>query len=114
MTWVHEDCDRPLRVRERQIEHARLLKERLQEEEKMGKKAEKQLETQGAELEGAHVELAAAQTEVTGLKAAFSKYREDALIEVSRLQAQAENAERKVVKAAEEMVAVETVALSEY
>ena len=55
MTWAHEDCDRP------------------QEEEGMRKKAEEQLETHEAELEGARAKLAAAQTEVTGLKAAFFK-----------------------------------------
>ena len=62
MTWVHEDCDGPLRVGERQIEHARLLKERLLEEERMRKKAEEQLETQRAKLEGACDELVAAKT----------------------------------------------------
>ena len=51
------------------------------------KKAEEQLETQGAELEEARAELKAAQAELAQLKEAFLKYREDALIEVSRLQA---------------------------
>ena len=58
------------------------------------------METQGAELEGACAELTTAQTEVARLKAAYSKYREDALIEVSHLQARTKNAERKVVVAA--------------
>ena len=40
MAWVLEDCDRPLRTGERQIEYGRLLKERLQEEEEMRKKGE--------------------------------------------------------------------------
>ena len=44
------------------------------------------METQGAELEGAYAELAATQTEATGLKAAILKYQEDALMEVSHLQ----------------------------
>ena len=35
-------------------------------------------------------------------------------MEVSRLQAQAEDAERKVVEAIEEVIAAKTVALSEY
>ena len=48
------------------------------------------------------------------LKAAFSKYQEDALMEVSHLQAQAEDAERKVVEAVEEVAVAKTVALSEY
>ena len=114
MTWAHEDCDRPLRIRERKIKHAHLLKERLQEEEGMRKKAKEQLETQGAELEGARTELAAAQIEVTSLKVAFSNYWEDALMEVSRLQARAEEVERKVAEDTKEMVAAKTVVLSEY
>ena len=85
MTWVHKDCDRPLKVGEKQIEHVQLLNERLLEEEEMRKKAEKQLETQRVELEGAHAERATTQTEVTGLKVAFSNYWKDALMEVSRL-----------------------------
>ena len=51
----------------------------------MRKKAKEQLETKGAELERARAELATAQTEVTSLKEAFSKYREDALMKVSCL-----------------------------
>ena len=65
-------------------------------------------------MDGAHAERSAAQTEVTDLKAAFSKYREDALMEVSCFQARAEDSERKVVKAAEEVAVAKTVALSEY
>ena len=51
---------------------------------------------------------------MTSLKVGFSKYWEDALMEVSRLQAWAEDAERKVVEALEEVVTAKTVALSEY
>ena len=40
----------------------------------MRKKAEEQLETKGAELEGACAELMVAQAEVAQLKEAFSKY----------------------------------------
>ena len=69
MTWVHEDCDRPLKVAERRTEHARHLKEKLLEEEGKRKKVEDELETQGAKLEGAHAELAPAQAEVAHLKA---------------------------------------------
>ena len=87
MTWVHEDCHRPLKVMERQTEHAHHLKEKLLEEEGKRKKVEDQLETQGAELERARAELAAAQVEVARFKAGFSKYQEDTLMEVSRLQA---------------------------
>ena len=65
-------------------------------------------------MEGARAELTAAQAEVAHLKAGFSKYQDDALMEVSCLQARAEDVERKVIEAAEEMVAVKTVALSEY
>ena len=46
------------------------------------KKKDEELETQGAELERARAKLVAAQTEVTDLKAAFSKYRQDTLMEV--------------------------------
>ena len=40
MTWAHQDRDRPPRIGDRRIEYGRLLKERLQEEEGMRKKAE--------------------------------------------------------------------------
>ena len=39
MAWALEDCDMPLRIGERQIEYGHLLKERLQEEEEMRKRA---------------------------------------------------------------------------
>ena len=45
MNWAHEDCDTPLRVRERQAEHTLHLKEKLLEEEGKRKKAKDQLET---------------------------------------------------------------------
>ena len=73
-----------MKVTKRRTKHARHLKEKLLEEEGKRKKAEDMLEIQGAELEGACAELAAAQAEVAHLKAEFSKYREDALMEVSR------------------------------
>ena len=60
MAWVLEEYDRPLRVKKRRIKYGRLLKERLQEEEEMRKKVEEQLETKGAELEGAYAELTTA------------------------------------------------------
>ena len=66
------------------------------------------------ELEGARAELTTAQTEVAQLKKAFLKYREDALMEVSWLQARAEDAERKVAEIAGEIAAARTVALFEY
>ena len=80
----------------------------------MRKKAEEQLETKGAELEGARAELTTAQTELAQLKETFLKYQEDALMEVFWLQAQAEDAERKVAGVAREIAAAKTVALSEY
>ena len=80
----------------------------------MRKKAEEQLETKGVELEGARAELTTAQTEVAQLKVAFSKYQEDALMEVSRLQARAEVAERKVAGVIGEIAAAKTATLSEY
>ena len=80
----------------------------------MRKKVEEQLETKGAKLEGAHAVLTATQTEVAQLKEAFSKYWKDALMEVSRLQARAEDAERKVAGVTKEIAATKTTALSEY
>ena len=80
----------------------------------MRKKVEEQLETKGAELEGARAELTTAQTELAQLKETFLKYQEDALMEVFWLQAQAEDAERKVAGVAREIAAAKTVALSEY
>ena len=59
------------------------MKEKLQAEEQLKKKAEEHVETQRAELEGACAELWAVLTELAELKEASSKYREDALIEVS-------------------------------
>ena len=40
MAWALEDCSRPLRIRERQIEYGCLIKEQLKVEEEMRKKAE--------------------------------------------------------------------------
>ena len=82
--------------------------------EEIRKKVEEQLETKEAELDGARAKLTATQTEVAQLKKTFSKYRDDALMEVSRLQAQAEDMERKVTRVTGEIDAAETVALSEY
>ena len=80
----------------------------------MRKKVKEQLKTQGAELEGAHVELAAAHTEVIGLKEAFSKYWEEILMEVSWFQAQAEDVKRKVAETAGEVPMAKIVTLIEY
>ena len=72
------------------------MKEKLQAKEQLKKKAEEHVETQGAELEGAYAELWAFQTELAELKEASAKYQEDALIEISQLQAQVEDSKRKL------------------
>ena len=90
------------------------LRKRLYEEEEMRKKAEEQLETKGAKLERARAELMTAQTELAQLKETFAKHLEDALIEVSRLQARAKDEERKVIGVAGEIVGAKIVALSKY
>ena len=46
--------------------------------------------------------------------AEVSKHREDALIEVSRLQASAETIERKIVEVAEEVATAKPIILFEY
>ena len=48
------------------------------------------------------------------LKGTSSKYRDDALIEISQLQARAEDTERKLVRVPEEVTAAKTAALAEY
>ena len=90
------------------------MKENLQAEEEMRKKAEEQLQTKAIGLKGACAELMVAQVEVAQLKEEFSKYREDALMEVSWLQARVEDTERKVVGVPGELAAAKTAALSEY
>ena len=114
MALALEDYDRPLRVRKRRLEFGCLMKENLQEEEEMRKKANEQLEIKGVKLEGARAELTAARAEVAQLKEAFSKYQKDALMEVSQLHAGAEDAERKVAGVHGEIAAAKTAALSEY
>ena len=89
------------------IKYGRLLKERLQKEEETRKKAVEQ-------LEGARVELMTAQAELAQLKEAFLKFWEDAVMEVSRLQARVKVKERKVVEVPGEIAAAKTVALLEY
>ena len=71
-------------------------------------------ETQGAKLEGARTELRSVQAEVAELKEASSKYREDALMEISQLQARAEDAERKLARVPKEIATAKTTALAEY
>ena len=114
MTLAYEDCDRPLKVFEKWAEYAQHLRERVLEEEGKRKKVVGQLESQGVELEGVHTELAAARAEVARLMAESSMCGEDALMEVSHLQAQAEAVERKAAEVAEDVVAAKTIALFEY
>ena len=64
MTWAYEDCDRPLKVLEKLAKFAIRLKERVLEEKGKRKEVEAQLETKGAELEGAQADLAIARAEV--------------------------------------------------
>ena len=54
------------------------------------------------------------QAELAKLKEASSKYREDALMEISQLQARAEDPERKLAGVPEEIAAAMTAALAEY
>ena len=56
----------------------------------------------------------AVQAELAELKEASSKYREDALIEISQLQARAEDVERKLARVLEEIAIAKTAALAEY
>ena len=103
MAWAYEDCDWPLKVMERQADYGLHLKERFLEEEGKRKKVEGQLETQGVELDAVRAELATARAEVAHLTAEGSKYWEDALMEVSRLQVRAKTTERKATKATEDV-----------
>ena len=84
------------------------------EEEGKRKKVEGQMETQGVELGGVRAKLAATQAEVARLTVESSKYREDTLMEVSRLHARAEAAERKATKAIDKVAGAKAVALSDY
>ena len=58
--------------------------------------------------------MADARAEVTRLEAEYSMSREDILMEVSRLQAWAEAAERKVAEVAKKVAATKAMALLEY
>ena len=84
------------------------MKEKLREEEQLRKEVVEQ-----AELEGARAELRSVPTELAELKETSSKYQEDALIEISQLQARAEDAERKLVGVPEEITTAKIAALAE-
>ena len=90
------------------------MKEKLRAEEQFRKEAKEWAETQGAELEGARAKLRSVQAELAKLKEASSKYREDVVMEISQLQAWAEDAERKLAEVPKEIVAAKTAALVEY
>ena len=72
------------------------------------------METQAAELEGARAELRVVQAKLAELKEASSKYREDILMEVSQLQARAENVEKKLAGVPEEIAVAKIAALAKY
>ena len=85
-----------------------------QTDEQLREKAEEHLEAQGAELEGARAELKTVQAELAELKETSSKNREDALMEISWLQARADDAEKKLTGVLEEIAAAKTAALAKY
>ena len=72
------------------------------------------METQAAELEGARAKLKTVQAELAELKKISLKYREDASMKISRLQARADDTERKLVGVPGEITAAKTAALAEY
>ena len=114
MAWALQDCDQTLKLRDSQNDFNRAMKEKLRAEEQLGKDAEQRTETQGAELEGARDELKSVQAELAELREASSKYWEDALVEISKLQARAEDTKKMLAGVPEEVVAAKTAALAEY
>ena len=114
MAWAHQDCDWTLRLGEQQKDFSRRMKEKLQEEKELRQMAKDATETQGAQLEGARAELKAAQAKLAELKESSSKYREDTMMEISRLHARVDDAERRLVEVPREIAAAKTAALVEY
>ena len=114
MAWPLQDCDQILKLGETRKDFGCVMKEKLQAEEQLREKAEEQLETRGAELEGARAELKTVQAELAELKEMSSKYQEDALMEISRLQARADDAKRKLAGVPEEIATTKTATLAEY
>ena len=92
MACVHQDYDRTLKLRELWKNLSHCMKEKLQEEKELRQKAEDVAETQGADLERTHAKLKTAQAELAGLKESSSKYREDAVMEISQLHIRADDA----------------------
>ena len=66
-------------------EYTKELRGKVWKEEGRRKKTKAQLETKGAELEGARVDRAAARAKVTHIKVEYSKSREVSFMEVSCL-----------------------------
>ena len=114
MAWALQDCDKVLKLGESRKEFGRALNEKLQAEEQLRKEVEEWAETQGAELEGARAELRSVQAEFAEIKEASSKYREGALMEISQLQARADDSERKLAGVPGVIAAAKTGALAEY
>ena len=83
------------------------MKKKLQEKKELRQKAEDAAETRGAELK-------AAQAELAELKESSSKYWEDAMMEISRLHARVDDAERRLAEVPRQITAAKIVALSEY
>ena len=72
------------------------------------------METRGAELERAHTELKVALAELAELKESSSKYQEDAVMEISKLHARADDTEMRLAEVPKEIAAAKTAALAEY
>ena len=114
MAWALQDCDWILKLGESLKDFSHVMKKKLQVEKQLREKVEEQLETQEAMLEGARAELKTVQAELAELKETSSKYWEDALMEISQLQARADDIERKLAGVPKEIVVAKTAALAEY
>ena len=90
------------------------MKEKLSEEGELRQKAEEVAETQAAKLEVARAKLKTTQDQLDGLKESSSKYREDAVMEISRLTTRAEDTERKLAEVPKEIDAAKFAVLTEY
>ena len=98
MAWAHQDCDRTLTLGEQRKDYDSRMKEKLREAEEQRQKAEELAETRAAELEVGHAELKATHDELDRPRESSFKYRDDSVMEISRLTAQAEDVDRRLVK----------------
>ena len=114
MAWALQDCDQILKLGETRKDFCYVMKEKLQAEWQLREKAKEQLETQGAKLEEARAKLKTDQAQLAELKETSLKYQEDALMEISQLQARANDIEKKLAGVPEEIFAAKTAALVEY